>query len=120
MAREITCTVTLFANKNGARVSHTKSKVSDMTGDDMIQSTQLIGTTAEALTFDEISGAPQSLLIENLDSTNYVEIDSASAMDKFPQKLLAGDAVLLKPQTGTIYAKANTAAVRIAKCAVEL
>lgn len=119
MAREITYSVNLNVSKGGARVSHAKSQTLDMTGDDMLQSTQLIGTTAEALTFDEISGAPAVLLLENLDAANYVEIDSAATMDKFPQKLMPGDPILLRPQTGTIYARANTASVRIVKAAVE-
>lgn len=100
-------------------MQHTKSKTLDMAGDDMVQSTQLIGLSSEALTFDEITGAPAVLLIENLDATNYVEIDSATTMDKFPQKIEAGGVVLLRPQTGTIYARSNTAAVRIVKAAVE-
>ena len=119
MAREIQYNVSINAVKGGARVSHAKAKTLNMTGDDMIQSTQLIGTTAELLTFDEISGAPGVLLIENLDVTNYVEIDSEAAMGNFPQKLVAGDAILLRPQTGTIYARANFASVRILKVAVE-
>ena len=119
MSREITYNISVNASKGGARVSHGATKTLDMAGDDMLQSTQLIGTSAEAITFEDISGAPAVLLIQNLDAANYVEIDSANTFDKFPQKLLAGESVLLKPQTGTIYAKANTAPVRILKVAVE-
>ena len=100
-------------------MTHAKSQTLDMAGDDMLQSTQLIATAATALTFDGITGAPAVLLVENLDAVNYVEIDSANTFDKWPQKLMPGDVVILRSQTGVIYGRANVAAVRIAKVAVE-
>lgn len=90
-----------------------------MSGVEVIDATQVIGTSSEQITLGEI-GTPQKLLIKNLDTTNYVEIDSADTYDKFPQKLVAGDWCILCPQTGTIHAKANTAAVRIRKVAMSL
>lgn len=119
MAREITYSAIINAVKSGASVQHSISKTSDMTGDDMIKSTQLIGTTSELLTFDEISGPPQLVLIVNLDTANYIEVDSVAGMTSFPQKVTYGDFILLKPQTASIYAKANTASVRILKVAIE-
>ena len=119
MANETSFTASLTVSKGGATIDRSFSKSLDMTGAQMCNLTQNVGTSAEAITFGDISGAPEKLLIKNLDATNYVEIDSADTFDKFPQKLVAGDFILLSPQTGTIYAKANTAAVNILKLAVE-
>lgn len=119
MASEIQFQAALSASKNGARVSQSFGLAMDMAGEDMLGETQSIATSSTALTFGGITGAPKKLLICNLDATNYVEIDSGTSFDKFPQKLEAGDVILISPQTATIYAKANTAAVRIFKVAVE-
>lgn len=72
--------------------------------------TQSIATTDTTLQVGDVS-AFGKLLIVNLDTSNYVEIDSASTYDKFPQKVLKGDFILLSPETTTIHAKANTSAV---------
>jgi hypothetical protein len=126
MANEIQYSAMLQAAKNGASIGQQLTGVCDMAGAQMTQKTQNIGTTAEAISFDDISGAPKLVLLQNLDPTNYVEIDSASTMDKFPQKLLPGPSagipgtfILLAPETGTIYAKAHTAAVNLLVLAVE-
>lgn len=120
MSNEIQSSVTLKASKNGASVSVTATDTLDMSGNNMVQQPQSIATSATAIDLGNISGAPKKLLIVNLDPTNYVEIDSANTFDKFPQKILpGGDVILLSPQTGTIYGKANTAAVLINIVAVQ-
>lgn len=119
MAREIQFNSQLAASKNGASINLSVSKVLDMAGNSMIQETQDITTGGVALTFGDVSGAPKKLIVVNLDATNFVEIDSANTFDKFPQKLVAGDFALLSPQTATIYARANTATVRVWKGAVQ-
>lgn len=81
---------------------------------------QTIGTSDETLVFTDVVPAGGFLLVYNSDPTNYVEVDSASTYDKFPQKLTAGKFVLLLPQTSTIHAKANTGACSIYYCAVTL
>lgn len=60
------------------------------------------------------------LLLKNLSAANYVEIDSVNTFNGFPQKILAGEFILLKPQTATIYARANTAEVNLQVVALEL
>lgn len=108
MANAIAYNVTLQITGSGETVVGTVN-YSGAGASAMIGNQQLIGTTAETLTFGDV-GTPNSLFVKNLDPDNYIEIDSVNTMDKFPQKLLPGEGVLLKPQTGTIYAKANTAA----------
>jgi len=73
---------------------------------------QTIATTSTALNLGDISGI-KALYVRNLDATNFVQIDSNNGFANFPQKLYPGDAILLLPQTTTIYAKADTAPVKI-------
>jgi hypothetical protein len=117
MANEITASATLVASKNGATVSASTSCRVDMTGDDLTQNTQVIGTSSEAIDFGEISGAPAYVLFKNLDSTNFVTVgftDPPTEID-----ILAGQSALFPPATGTIYAIADTAAVRVLVVAAE-
>lgn len=119
MANELSYQISLSARKSGATVSHSEQSRSNMTGDDMIQTTQVIGTTSEVISFGEISGAPQMALIKNMDATNFVEIGGDSGLTVFKLKILAGKSILVSFASGTVYAKADTAAVRILIVAVE-
>ena len=95
------------------------SKAATQSGSENFGGTQSIATSATALELGAVSTIG-GLFIYNGDSTNYVEIDSANTFDKFPQKILPLRGILLAPQTTTIYAKANTAAVEITVGAYEL
>lgn len=119
MANEIQASCSLSASKGGASVSVTGSINPTMAGDQMIQNVQIIGTSSEALVLGDVTTIG-FLLVKNLDSTNYVEVDSATTFDNWPQKILAGEAILLKPQTATLYGKANTAACNVQITAIEL
>ena len=119
MANEIRIAASLDASKNGTGVGRSHSKQLTMSGEDVYQATQLIGTSAETIAFGEISGAPSAVLIKNLDSTNFVEIGGDSGLTVFKLKILAGSVQLITPSSGTLYAKADTAAVRIEVTAVE-
>ena len=114
MANEVSLSVTLKAAKNSASVSFTGSDTQTMSGNIVYQGVQSIATSSTAITFGNVSGAPLKVSIQNLDATNFVQVDSGTSFDKFPQKVYAGgDVILLSPQTGTIYAKADTAACLI-------
>ena len=117
MASEINLTVSIRCSKSGATVSATASDVINMTGDDMIYDTQVIGTSAEALTWGEVTGAPKYAFIQNLDTTNFVTVGFTNPPTEM--KILAGECLLIPPTTATIYAKADTAACRVVKCAME-
>jgi len=119
MANEINKTIRVTAAKNGASVSYSETSREDMTGDDMITSVQSIATTAETVNFGEITGAPGLVIIKNLDATNYVEFGGDSGLTVFKLKLLAGQDMLIRPQSATLYAQANTAAVKIQVTATE-
>ena len=113
MANEISQNIQLSATKNSASVSLSHNKRITMTGADMVQATQSIGTTAELIALGDIAGAPSQIVIKNLDATNFVEIGGDSGLTVFKLKIAAGEAVLFRATSGTIYAKADTAAVRV-------
>jgi len=120
MANEIYTSINYTCRKGGADISITTSKSVNMTGDDMLNATQEIGTTAELISFGEISGAPGEVVIKNLDATNFIELGGDSDLTVFKTKLLPGRATVFQPSSATLYAKANTAAVRIQILANEI
>lgn len=113
MAKELYTQVKITARKSGATITADSSLSQDMTGDEMVNSTQTIGTSAETISLGEVSGAPGQLVIKNLDATNYVEIGGDSGLTVFKLKLLPGAAALFCPSAVPLYGKANTAPVRI-------
>ena len=120
MANEIYASISFTANKNGAKQAISSSFNLTMTGDDMLQSTQVIGTSSETINLGDITGAPGGFCIKNLDSTNYVEIGGDSGLTVFKLKLLPGQFHFFQPSSATIYAKADTAAVRVWVTATEI
>ena len=119
MANEGYYSLNLKGSKSGAKVDLSDSLRFDMTGDDLVQGTQVIGTTSELVTFGDITGAPQMVLIKNLDATNFIELGGDSGLTVFKLKILAGRSNLLSLSSGTLYAKADTADVRIQTVAIE-
>ncbi len=119
MANEIRQTTTLSATKGGASVTMTSNKQVDMAGNHMTQATQSIGTTSELLDLGDVTGAPSCIAIKNLDATNFIEIGGDSGLTVFKLKIRPGHSALFEPTSGTIYAKADTAAVRIQLVAAE-
>lgn len=117
MASEIIISAGLKVSKGGASINLSASTAQDMSGEDMLQDTQLIGTSAEAVTFGEISGAPAYIFVKNLDSTNFVTVGWTNPPTEI--KILAGKFALFPTSSGTIYAVADTASVRVQKGAVE-
>lgn len=119
MANEITQTISLSVSKNGASSSISKTKRIDQTGDEHIKSTQVIGTTAETLGLGDITGTPSQISITNLDATNFVEIGGDSGLTVFKIRVSKGETVIFRPTSSTIYAKADTADVRVEILAIE-
>lgn len=119
MANEITASIALSCSKNSAAISVTASKTFDMTGDDMLAATQIIGTSTEALDLGDITVPAAYIYIRNLDPTNFItlSIDNANA-DIFAKIRPGHFAMFPPPQTGPIYATANTGdcSVQVAAC----
>ena len=118
MAIDVSYSLSLSFIQNGNTATHTKRGTKTLTGDNLAQVTQAIGTTAEVLSFGDISGTPQLVLIENLDTTNYVEIGGDSGLTVFKLKIPAGQSIVVSLTSGTAYAKANTAEVKVLMVAV--
>jgi hypothetical protein len=112
MANEIQLSAAVSVSKNGAAVSASGAAQATQSGNATIENIQNIGITQETLLLGDV-GTPQYLFIKNLDATNFVQIDADSTFDKFPQKIVAGGFIILAPETATIYAKADTAAVNV-------
>lgn len=120
MANEIYNSSTLTANKGGVSVSQTASETITMDGDDMVQGTQVIGTSWEAIDWGEITGAPRRVQLKNLDATNFVDLATANDDSGVFGILDAnGGTASFRPKVATIYAKADTAACRVSRVAVE-
>lgn len=113
MANEITQTIRLTIAKNGASASINTTKRIDMSGGGIVNNTQSIGTTAETLSLGDISGAPSQIAIKNLDESNFVEIGGDSGLTVFKLRINAGETCIIRPTSGTLYAKADTADVRV-------
>lgn len=116
MANEITVAISMTATKDGSGSISTPRLAfqTDMAGNNLVGGmTQDIGTSAETISFGDISGAPAQAIITNRDSTNYVEIAGNSGMTGLVLRIKPGASQQIASPTTPLYAKANTAAVRI-------
>jgi hypothetical protein len=113
MSNEISASLSISISFGADSVSGSAAFKASAQANGFSENEQLIGTTATALDFENQT-TPQLVFIKNLDPNNYVQIDANNSFNGFPQKLLPGEAILLTPETGTIYAKANVAAVLLA------
>jgi hypothetical protein len=119
MANEISTTANFTATKGGATINVSASKAITMSGVDMVQATQNIGTSAEALSFGDITGVPAFCIVKNLDATNFIELATDSGMSNKFAKILAGQWAAFPPSAAAIYALANTAGVLVQVGAAE-
>ena len=121
MANEITYSVSLQASKSGAVISSgTQSDTVDMTGGDVLAATQNIGTSNEQIDVASITGDCR-IIIKNIDATNYVEVFKDNGNAHLLSKLAAGEACLLtQVPSGSLYARANTAACDVMIWACEV
>lgn len=85
-------------------------------GADFTQGTQEIGTSDEVISVSGDIGTQGVWLIQNLDSTNYVEIGLTSS---YSIKLLAGEFCFIRA-AAALYAKANTSAITLRYVCFEL
>jgi hypothetical protein len=109
MANEISASVSASISQAGQTVSGSKSFSANLASTSFLGSEVTIGSTSAAALFIGGLSNPSVVLIVNQDTTNFITVDNVALLTNFPQKLLPGQAVLLLPETGTIYAKADTA-----------
>ena len=108
MANEIKTSVSLSVQTaKGAKLNRSENKSIDMTGESILQTTQLVGTTNEALDMTNAElGTPGYVFIRNMDTTNFVSIGLSS---QYTIKLKAGEFCLFRAAAG-LYADFDTAA----------
>lgn len=109
MADEISASINTTISSGGQSVAGAISFTADLSSTSFIGEEVTIGSTTAATLYLGGLSDPSTVMIVNLDGTNFLTVDSVVTLDKFPQKLLPGQGVLLLPLTGTIYAKADTA-----------
>lgn len=119
MANLITFNAVLSAVVLGAQVSATASGQSNMAGNGMLEGTQLIPTNEATVNVGSHTGGG-FIFIKNVDPTNFVEVDVATNIAVWPQKLFPNDFIILKPETSVLYARANVASVEILVLALDL
>jgi hypothetical protein len=93
-------------------------KLANITTKKYVRHKQNIGTTEEALDIGELTIAGGWAFIINRDSTNYVEIRSATGASNDIIKILAGEFALFRwgSDVSAPYAIANTSSCQIEYC----
>jgi hypothetical protein len=117
MSNELKIIVSLNFSKGGAKANRAESIQVDVTGDAFTHEVQSVGTSEEELAQGADLGTPGYIFIKNLDDTNYVEVGSTTGV--YDIKLKAGEVALYRHNSGTIYAKANTAACNVEHWIIE-
>lgn len=108
MANELTTRFSLAYAKGGDAVSiPSLSQVLDITGVPRIDKIVEIGTTEEALDFDDVAAAGGVFFAQNLDDTNYIDIGLTGS---YPFRLAPSSWCKIEVTSLSLYAKADTAA----------
>jgi hypothetical protein len=115
MANEISATVGLSVVNGNLRISFPQlTRQYNQTASGLSDQVLSIATTAEDVSFGDVS-TPGLCVIQNLDTTNYVEYGmSDSGTIKKLAKLSAGDVHLIRiAASTTLRMQANTAACKV-------
>jgi hypothetical protein len=90
---------------------------------DIVDNTQIIGTSSEAITVGEIAaGSAEFIEISNLDATNFISIgfENPAVAGTKTFRIKAGHSALFPRPSGALYAIADTANVTVLVKAVEV
>lgn len=114
MAEEISSTIGLTVTKSNLKLSKpTATKKITLTGDEYHDTTQDVGTTYEALSVGDLDNAGVAQFT-NLDATNFVEIGVEVAAAFYGViKVMPGETWQVRLSSLTLFARANTAAVKL-------
>ena len=116
MANEFTFSGTFQFLKSLAKVSAVATTQATVSGTQCSDGTQSIGTSHEALVFGDVGTNPGVFMLQNLDTTNYVEVSSDNGstycIRLAPGSATVGGGIALVPNNAltTWGARANTAA----------
>lgn len=113
MANELTARFSLsYANGNDNMQVPSITLQKDVAATPRVQGVQDIGTSEEALALGDVSAGGGAFYARNLDATNFVEIGLTGS---YVIKLLPGEFCFLSGVSSqNLYARANTAAVKLA------
>lgn len=120
MSKQIQSACSLAISGDGATVSGSSTMTPfTQVGNAQISNIQTVGFSAgEAVVLGDVSG-PCLLYFKNMDSTNFVMVNTADSWSTPVIKLLPGEEAKLNTTVTTWYAKADTAAVDLHVVAVE-
>jgi hypothetical protein len=118
MANKITITMSMkWTDGSGSTLEAKGTNLIDQAGDNVIENIQNVGTSAEAVVMGDV--APGYVAFKNLDTTNFVTIGSDNAVANVICKLKAGEIAIVPTALSSIYAKADTAGIRLLVLAVD-
>jgi hypothetical protein len=110
MAKEIKSSIKLaIASSGSSGADGSLSTTEDLAGK-FVGFQETVGTAAAAINLG--IATPKVIFIQNTDPDNSMIVDNVSALNGWPQAIPAGAGVLLRPSSGTLYAKANVAPVK--------
>jgi hypothetical protein len=113
MANELTISQALsYSKSNDTNKALSFSDNVDVSGSLRHGGVQTIGTSEESLVLGDVSSVGW-VTVKNLDDTNFVQI-AALPSENFTIRLKAGEACMFRAAGNAIYAKADTASVKIA------
>jgi len=114
MANEISTSTSLSVTNGSSKLSRQTSKQITQNAVGTYQNTQTVGTTYEAVAIGADLGTAGFAVFTNLDLTNYVEVGLEVSAAFYPfVKLKAGESAQVRLATSTLFAKANTSAVKL-------
>ena len=111
MANKITFNSGLIWTNGTDTLRDSGSYTVDQIGQNAIFNIQLIGITAEAITFGDT--VPGFVHFKNLDAANFVTIGNDNAVATVVAKLLPGQSFTVPTTNSTWYAKADTGALQL-------
>jgi hypothetical protein len=112
MAKEIVASCKVTIGSGTDKVAGDNSLSEDLEGTCVGFNFTVSNTAAVAISLTGIV-TPKVVFIENKDDTNPVTFDNVITLDNWPQTLLPGAGVLLRPSTGTLFGKATAAPVKV-------
>ncbi len=113
MSQEITVTASMSVSKASLKYSlPSASQLIDLSGSRYSGGVQDIGTSVEQIVLGSDLATAGWAVFTNLDTANYVQI-GASNGTPYLLRLNAGETVVLRLTTTTLYALANTATVKL-------
>jgi hypothetical protein len=113
MADEISLSISVSVSKDAISIAKTQSSLQDFAGNDYLLGTQAVATTWEAISLGDVTAPPGTVMVKNLDETNYVELALANDGTGIFEKLKPLSVCLFHPTDTTVFAQANTAACQV-------